>query len=60
MTAPDQVAWQLFVQVNGRAGPSNSIFETWASDTDTFKPDPQFPAAPTPPAAGAGAGAAGA
>jgi hypothetical protein len=49
MTAPDQVAWQLFVQVNSRAGPSNSTFETWASDTDTFKPDPQFPAAPTPP-----------
>jgi hypothetical protein len=49
MTAPDQVAWQLFIQVNNRAGSSSSVFETWASDTDTFKPDPQFPAAPTPP-----------
>jgi hypothetical protein len=24
------------------------MFETWASDTDTFQPNPQFPAAPTP------------
>jgi hypothetical protein len=50
MTTPDQVAWQLFIQVNGRAGGSNSTFETWASDTDTFQPNPQFPAGPTPPA----------
>lgn len=34
MTAPDQVAWQLFIQANTRAGGSNSTFETWASDTD--------------------------
>ncbi|OCX27984.1 MULTISPECIES: hypothetical protein [Bradyrhizobium] len=50
MTAPDQVAWQLFIQANTRAGGSNSTFETWASDTDLFQPDPQFPAAATPPA----------
>jgi hypothetical protein len=49
MTAPDQVAWQLFIQANGRAGGSNAVFETWASDTDTFKPNPQFPTAATPP-----------
>ena len=49
MTAPDQVAWQLFIQANTRAGGSNSTFETWASDTDLFQPNPQFPAAPTPP-----------
>jgi len=49
MNAPDQVAWQIFIQANSRAGGSNSVFETWASDTDTFKPNPQFPAAATPP-----------
>ncbi|MBR1208623.1 MULTISPECIES: hypothetical protein [unclassified Bradyrhizobium] len=49
MTAPDQVAWQLFIQANTRAGGSNSTFETWASDTDLFQPNPQFPAVATPP-----------
>jgi hypothetical protein len=49
MTAPDQVAWELFIQANSRAGGSNAVFETWASDTDTFKPNPQFPTAPSPP-----------
>lgn len=49
LNAPDQVAWQLFIQVNSRAAGSNSVFETWASDTDTFQPNPQFPTAPTPP-----------
>ena len=49
MTAPDMVAWQLFIQANTRAGGSNAVFETWASDTDTFQPNPQFPTAPTPP-----------
>ena len=49
MTAPDQVAWELFIQANTRAGGSNSTFETWASDTDLFKPNPTFPAAPTAP-----------
>jgi hypothetical protein len=49
MTAPDQVAWQLFIQVNARAGGSNATFETWASDTDTFQPNPQFPTTATPP-----------
>src|ERR1043166_6000332 len=43
MTAPDQVAWQLFIQANTRAGGNNSMFETWASDTDTFQTTPQFP-----------------
>ncbi|MGC2776368.1 MAG: hypothetical protein WA418_12135, partial [Bradyrhizobium sp.] len=49
MNAPDRVAWQFFIQANSRAGGSNSVFETWASDTDTFQPNPQFPTAPTPP-----------
>jgi hypothetical protein len=43
MTAPDQVACQLFIQANSRAGGSNVVFESWASDTDTFQPNPQFP-----------------
>lgn len=50
MNAPDQLAWQLFVQVNTRAGGTNATFETWASDTDTFQTNPQFPTAATPPA----------
>ena len=49
MTAPDQVAWQLFIQANTRAGGSNSTFETWASDSDLFKVNPQFPATASPP-----------
>ena len=31
-----------------RAGGNNALFETWASDTDTFKPNPQFPTTATP------------
>ena len=42
MNAPDQVAWQIFIQVNTRAGGSNATFETWASDTDTFQPNRSF------------------
>jgi hypothetical protein len=48
MNNPDKVAWQLFIQVNSRAGGSNAVFETFASDTDTFKPNPQYPTGPTP------------
>lgn len=43
MNKPDDVAWQLFIQVNSRAGGTNSLFETYASDTDTFQPNPQYP-----------------
>jgi hypothetical protein len=48
MNAPDQVAWQLFIMANTRASSSNSTFETWASDTDTFVPTPQFPGTAAP------------
>jgi hypothetical protein len=48
MNLPDQLAWQLFIQVNTSAGGSNALFETWASDSDTFKANPQFPTAPAP------------
>jgi hypothetical protein len=46
MNKPDQFAWQLFIQVNTRAGGTNSVFETYASDTDTFQPNPQYPTGP--------------
>src|SRR5207253_2377669 len=45
---PDQLAWQLFIEVNASAGGSNALFETWASDSDTFKVNPQFPVTPAP------------
>jgi hypothetical protein len=50
VNAPDKIAWQLFIQVNSRAGGSNSVFETFASDTDTFQPTPQYPAGAAPSA----------
>jgi hypothetical protein len=50
MNNPDMVAWQLFISVNSRAGGSNAVFETYASDTDTFQPTPQYPTGPTPSA----------
>ena len=46
MNDPDQLAWQLFVQVNSRASGGNSVFETFASDTDTFQQNPQYPTGP--------------
>jgi hypothetical protein len=50
MNGPDKVAWQLFIQVNTKAGGAgnNATFETWASDTSTFTINPQFPPSPTP------------
>jgi len=46
MNKPDQLAWQLFIQVNSRAGGTNAVFETFASDTDTFQTTPQYPPGP--------------
>ena len=48
LNVPDEVAWRLFIQVNTAAGGSNATFETWASDTDTFQANPQFPSQATP------------
>jgi hypothetical protein len=50
MNEPDKVAWQIFIQVNTKAGTTgnNALFETWASDTDTFTMSPQFPQSPVP------------
>ncbi|MYN16808.1 hypothetical protein GTP81_08590 [Rugamonas sp. FT107W] len=44
MNAPDELAWQLFLQVNASVQPGtggNALFETWASDHDTFQLQPQ-------------------
>src|SRR5947207_6728831 len=43
---PDMVAWQLFTRVSafrGISGRNDALFETWASDADTFKANPQWP-----------------
>jgi hypothetical protein len=49
---PDQFSWRLFTQAvtpAATSGNNNVLFETWASDSDTFKVPPQFPAtAPSP------------
>jgi hypothetical protein len=46
MNAPDMVAWQLFLEVNAdakTASNNNALFETWASDCDTFQLKPAWP-----------------
>jgi hypothetical protein len=51
---PDMVAWQLFTQVNRYAatpGNNNALFETWASDPDTFTDNPVWPSAGATPKA---------
>lgn len=44
---PDRVAWCLFLYVNSKASSANNndaLFETWASDGETFAVNPQWPA----------------
>jgi hypothetical protein len=44
---PDKLAWVLFLKVNAdakSAGNNNALFETWASDGDTFQTTPAWPA----------------
>ena len=48
LNAPDELAWQLFIQVNAAAGGTNALFETWGSDTDLFQMNPQWPTTPKP------------
>src|SRR5215469_13950302 len=43
---PDRVAWCLYLYVNSNAatsGNNNALFETWASDNDTFQENPVWP-----------------
>jgi hypothetical protein len=40
---PDRVSWELFVQLVAPAGRDVVVFETWASNEDTFKDKPEFP-----------------
>jgi len=47
MTAPDETAWKLFIDANTAVDAKNAAFEGWASDGDTFKPNPTFPKKPT-------------
>lgn len=52
---PDMVSWQLFALVNKaapNAGNNNAVFETWASNEDTFQTNPKFPGASGPPNCG--------
>lgn len=46
LNQPDKLAWGLFLEVNQPVPSGESTFETWASDTDTFKPNPVWPAGP--------------
>jgi hypothetical protein len=51
MNNPDKLAWTLFLSVNADAktsGNNNSLFETWASDGDTFRTTPVWPTTPAP------------
>src|SRR5262249_23015277 len=46
LNAPDRAAWCFFLYVNQNAaapGNNNALFETWASDGDTFQPTPVWP-----------------
>jgi hypothetical protein len=47
VNAPDRVSWCLFLYVNANAstgGNNDALFETWASDNDTFQTNPVWPA----------------
>jgi|HubBroStandDraft_1064217.scaffolds.fasta_scaffold00142_35 hypothetical protein len=46
MNQPDRFAWDLFTRIVGYRATStnnNAVFETWASDSDTFSASPQWP-----------------
>ena len=45
---PDRQSWELFLTVNAEvadAGGNDALFETWASDGDTFRTSPAWPSA---------------
>jgi len=46
MSRPDQTAWELLAQIArpaAKAGNNDVLFETWASDVDTFVETPRWP-----------------
>jgi hypothetical protein len=45
---PDKVSWELFTGVTRAVG-NNVVFETWASNEDTFQANPKFPGTSGPP-----------
>jgi len=50
LTDPDKTNWLLFLEVNAdakTADNNNALFETWASDADTFQTNPQWPTTPS-------------
>src|SRR3954454_23887849 len=53
ISEPEKVACCFFLYVNGRQpatdpARNDALFETWASDGQTFNPTPQFPAPEQP------------
>lgn len=48
---PDKVSWELFTMANKSVPGANNnvVFETWASNEDTFQPNPKFPGSAAPP-----------
>lgn len=49
MTDPDRLSWQLFVELTAPTGyPGKVVFESWASNEDTFVAQPGWPTVPSP------------
>jgi hypothetical protein len=42
---PDEASWRLLTHVATPVAPGKVLFETWASNEDTFNPHPVFPGA---------------
>ena len=50
LSDPDRLSWQLFVELTAPAPDHRDkvVFETWASNEDTFATEPKFPTTPSP------------
>src|SRR5437899_1912292 len=49
LSDPDRLSWQLFVELTAPADHGEKVvFETWASNEDTFTAEPKFPTTPSP------------
>ncbi|WP_261337698.1 hypothetical protein [Rhizobium leguminosarum] len=57
---PDEASWRFLAYVAGpvAATPNKALFETWASNEDTFTPHPVFPGAKGDPSCGQSGAAA--